>query len=75
MIVHFFDGASAILFVVSLSCYDEVPFEEVLDLDIDLGTKNNMVESLEVKIKFDLIFLILCLFFNLVCVCVYIFFV
>jgi len=46
--IHLFDGVTAILFVVSLTCYDEVPFEEVSDLDADLSTANNMIESVQV---------------------------
>jgi GTPase SAR1 family protein len=46
--IHFFDSVTAVLFVISLSCYDEVPFEDVTDLDADLRSANNMIESLTV---------------------------
>jgi guanine nucleotide-binding protein subunit alpha len=46
--IFHFDSVASVLFVIALSSYDEVPFEEVLDIDIDLASKNNMVESLEV---------------------------
>jgi len=46
--INFFDGVTAVLFVVSLTCYDEVPFEEVTDLDANVGQENNMVESVTV---------------------------
>ncbi len=41
-------GVTAVLFVISLTCYDEVPFEDVTDLDADLEEKNNMLESISV---------------------------
>jgi len=34
--------------VVSLTCYDEVPFEDVTDLGTDISTSNNMLESIKV---------------------------
>jgi len=46
--IHFFDGVTAVLFVVSLTCYDEVPFEDVTDLDTDVSLANNMLESIKV---------------------------
>jgi len=38
--IHFFDNVTAVIFVASLSSYDEVPFED--------ETANSMIESLEV---------------------------
>jgi len=46
--IHFFDGVTAVLFVISLTCYDEVPFEDVTDLDADINMANNMLESTKV---------------------------
>jgi len=46
--IHFFDGVTAVLFVVSLTCYDEVPFEDVTDLDADVTLANSMLESIKV---------------------------
>jgi len=38
--IHFFDGVTAVLFVASLSCYDEAVFED--------ETANGMIEALEI---------------------------
>ncbi|ETO32033.1 ODoRant response abnormal family member (odr-3) [Reticulomyxa filosa] len=46
--INFFDGVTAVLFVVSLACYDEVPFEDVSDLDANVELGNNMLESIKV---------------------------
>ncbi|ETO21010.1 Guanine nucleotide-binding protein alpha-3 subunit [Reticulomyxa filosa] len=46
--IHFFDGVTAVLFVVSLTCYDEVPFEDVTDLAADVTLMNSMLESIKV---------------------------
>jgi GTPase SAR1 family protein len=49
--IHFFDNVTAVLFVVSLSCYDEVPFEDVGLDDGDMDSEergNNMLESIQV---------------------------
>ncbi|ETO04010.1 G-protein alpha subunit [Reticulomyxa filosa] len=46
--IHSFEHVNAVIFVISLTCYDEVPFEEVTDLDVDVNEKNNMIESIEV---------------------------
>ncbi|ETO09104.1 hypothetical protein RFI_28290 [Reticulomyxa filosa] len=46
--IHCFEHVNAVIFVVSLTCYDEVPFEDVTDLNVSIYEKNNMIESLDV---------------------------
>ncbi|ETO13745.1 GTP-binding alpha subunit [Reticulomyxa filosa] len=46
--IFFFEGVTAILFVISLTCYDEIPFEDVSDLGVDVSSSNSMLESIKV---------------------------
>jgi len=46
--IHFFESVTAVLFVVSLVCYDEIPFEDVGDLATDVQLTNTMLESIKV---------------------------